>query len=348
MLKRFIGFYLAVIFMVSGTVDSAELTSMQLLYDYQWKPTPNSVSQFSISKGNLKQGWQHFHRATEYPFPDARYLSTLLRDSPELKNSILGFTTTKSLASDLQDAWVAFFRGEFQRAAQLGYQLGPIGHGVGFYSQVTYASRLESDEGIRHQLWEDVIERHEVAKHLTGYDSMTRFFAFFAMARLSEEIAAPIVLTRGYIGSMQVQLEELVALEPHNVFGLAARASMDAGIVRKMGKMMGRLTYGADESVVTEFYGRALAENKVIPNVHLEYAQSLLYMHGKKKLSEAIEHMSLASSVVPRYVMEALDVNHAKRLLGELLEIQSKNGYGLRDYVKRNTDKEKKYYFANM
>ena len=186
------------------------------------------------------------------------------------------------------------------------------------------------------------------AKHLTGYDTMTRFFAFFAMARLSEEIAAPLVLTRGYIGSMQSQLEELIALEPKNVFGLAARASMDAGIVRKMGKMMGRLTYGADEQVVEDFYGRALAENKVIPNVHLEYAQSLLYMNGKKKLDQAIEHMTLASSVVPQYVMEALDVNHAKRLLGDLLEIQAKNGYGLRDYVKRNTDKEKKYYFANM
>lgn len=347
MLTRFVGLYLLAVFGVTG-VNASELTSHQLLFDYQWKSTPESVSQFSVSKANLKQSWPNFHRATEYPFPDARYLSSLFRNSSDLKQSIPSFTTTKSLASDLQSAWIAFFRGEFQKAAQQGYALGPIGHGVAYYSQVTYASRLESDETIRHQLWEDVINRHEKAKQLTGYDAMTRFFAFFAMARLSEEIAAPLVLTRGYIGSMQSQLEELIALEPKNVFGLAARASMDAGIVRKMGKMMGRLTYGADEQVVEDFYGRALAENKVIPNVHLEYAQSLLYMHGKKKLDQAIEHMTLASSVVPQYVMEALDVNHAKRLLGDLLEIQAKNGYGLRDYVKRNTDKEKKYYFANM
>jgi len=348
MLNRFIGLYALWFGLLSISSHSAELTPQQLLFDYQWKMAPKAVSAFAISKGNLKQNWQHFHRATDYPFPDASYLLSLFKSNPELKQSIPNFTTTKTLSSDLQTAWIAFFRGEFQKAAQKGYALGPIGHGVAFYSQVTYASRLESDEGIRHQLWADVINRHEKAKFLTGYDAMTRFFAFFAMARLSEEIAAPLVLTRGYIGSMQSQLEELIALEPKNVFGLAARASMDAGIVRKMGKMMGRLTYGSDEQVVKDFYDRALAENKVIPNVHLEYAQSLLYMHGKKKLGQAIEHMTLASSVVPKYAMEALDVNHAKRLLGELLDIQSKNGYGLRDYVKRNTDKEKKYYFANM
>lgn len=330
------------------TANSSDLTSQQLLFDYHWKAAPKAVSQFAISKGNLKQQWAHFHRATKYPFPDARYLSSLFKANAELKSAIPKFRTTQSTAATLQSAWVAFFRGEFQKAAQLGYGLGPIGHGVAFYSQVTYASRLESDERIRHQLWEDVMQRHELSKSLTSYDAMTRFFAFFAMARLSEEIAAPLVLTRGYLGSMKTQLDELIALEPYNVFGLAARASMDAGIVRKMGKIMGRLTYGADAEVVSDFYSRALAENKLIPNVHLEYAQSLLYMHGKKKLEEAIKHMTLASSVVPQYTMEALDVNHAKRLLAELLEIQSKNGYGLRDYVKRNTDKEKKYYFANM
>ena len=167
MLARFIGLYLLAVFGVTG-VNASELTSHQLLFDYQWKSTPESVSQFSVSKANLKQSWPNFHRATEYPFPDARYLSSLFRNSPELKQSIPSFTTTKSLASDLQSAWIAFFRGEFQKAAQQGYALGPIGLGVAFYSQVTYASRLESDETIRHQLWEDVINRHEKSKAFNG------------------------------------------------------------------------------------------------------------------------------------------------------------------------------------
>ena len=348
MLNRLFSFYCLFACMLAPASISAELTSQQLLSEYQWKATPALVAQIPVSNDSLKQNWVHYHRTTDYPFPDGSYLLKLFNANPNLKSSVKNFTTTKALASQLQAAWLTFFRGDFQKAAQLGYELGPIGHGVAFYSQVTYASRLEPDQEIRHQLWEDVINRHEANKALTGYDSMTRFFAFFAMARLSEEIAAPLVLTRGYISNMKMQLDELIAMEPHNVFGLAARASMDAGIVRKMGKMMGRLTYGADEEVVAEFYGRALAQGKRIPNVHLEYAQSLLYMHGKKKLDLAIEHMSLASSVKPMYAMEGLDVSHAKRLLVELLEIQSKNGYGLRKYVKRNTGHEKKYYFAYM
>ena len=120
---------------------------------------------------------------------------------------------------------------------------------------------------------------------------------------------------------------------------------MDAGIVRKLGKFMGGITYGADDAVVKEFYDKALKQNKVIPNVHLEYAQSLLYIQGKAALPEALKHMEIASEVRPKYAMEELDVRHAKKLLNELIDINSKGGYGLKDYVRRNTDKEKKYYF---
>ncbi len=133
------------------------------------------------------------------------------------------YKSVNKATSILQMAWIAFFEGNFQKATQLGYSLGPLGHGVAFYAQVTYASRLENDIEKRHALWDDVLSRHKAHHSLTQFDVMTRFFAFFAMARLSEEIAAPLVLTRGYIGSMQKDLLELNALDPNNIFVLAAQ-----------------------------------------------------------------------------------------------------------------------------
>lgn len=310
----------------------------------QWSKLPFSAS-YGISLKNLPKHWDYFHRATDYPFPDAAFITQLLSKNTQLQSAIPNFVSEQDTSEKLQRAWLLFFNGDFQGAAIKGYELGPIGHGVAFYSQVTYASRLEASLAKRHELWEDVLDRHEQFLNLTGYDAMTRFFAFFARARLSEEISSPEVVLRGLVSDMQKELSELNALEPGNVFALAARASMDAGIVRKLGSTVGRITYGADSSVVKEFYDKALAKNKLIPNVHLEYAQSLLYIEGKDALPEALKHMEIASNITPRYAMEELDVRHAKKLLNELIDIHSKGGYGLKDYVRRNTDKEKKYYF---
>ena len=315
------------------------------IFQKNWHSFPLDNNTFQLTTKSLKQNWQYFHRATQYPFPDAHYVAGLLRQNPKLKEAMPRYRSINQLTGTLQKAWIAFFEGRFQKAAELGYSLGPIGHGVAFYAQVTYASRLEPDIERRHVLWNDVLERHEKYNELTQHDVMTRFFAFFAMARLSEEIAAPLVLTRGYIGTMQKELQELSALDPNNIFALAARGSMDAGIVRKLGKLMGRLTYGASEEIVEEYYDKAIKQNKVIPNVQLEYAQSLLYMYGKKELPRALKHMRIASQVTPKYAMEAMDVFHAKKLLKELNVIEQNKGYGLRDYVKRNTDIKNKYYF---
>ncbi len=120
---------------------------------------------------------------------------------------------------------------------------------------------------------------------------------------------------------------------------------MESGIVRKLGKLMGRLTYDVREEVVEEYDHKAIVQNKKNPNVHLEYSQSLLYMNGKKELKRAIHHMRVASQIAPMYAMEALDVLQAKKLLKELNTISINKGYGLRDYVKRNTDINKKYIF---
>ena len=316
-----------------------------LIYKDQWREYPFDNQVFQLTRIELKKNWQTFHRAPDYPFPNVAYVSNLLRNNEKLAASIPSEWSLNQVVTTLQNAWIAFFVGDFQQATQLGYSLGPIGHGVAFYSQTTYASRLEPDADKRHALWEDVLNRHAAAKDFTRYDSMTRFFAFFSMARLSEEISAPIVLARNYVGKMQQALIELNIDDPQNVFVLAAQGSMDAGIVRKLGKLMGQLTYGANPEAVEEYYQKVTVLDKKIPNVQLEYAQSLLYMYGKKQLKRAMTHMRNASEVQPAFAMEALDVLQAKKLLAELTAINNKNGYGLRAYVKRNTDMEKKYYF---
>lgn len=328
--------------MFSAAVSAEEFNDP--VNDFSWQPFPYSSEPYQYSDESLQENWYWLTRATDYPFPDATYLTTVLDGNAELKLATPTFESVEQLATDLQNAWKAFFRGDFQAAAQQGYDLGPLGHGVAFYSQATYGLRLEDDKAKRHALWEDIIERHEKNQQLTSHDIMARYFAFYAMARLSEEISAPVVLTRGYMDTMSEELAAMIKAEPYNVFVLAAKGSMDAGIVRKMGSFMGRMAYGADDDIVENYYSAALAQNRRIANVHLEAALSLLYIHKRKALDRALKQMRIAAEIKPLSAMEALDGFHARQQLKELQSIKDKNGIGLRDYIKRGTEAGKTYY----
>jgi len=311
---------------------------------FEWQPFPYESTPYEYTDEQLEENWFMLHRSTNYPYPDSSYLGTILEKNAELRLATPEFESVEQLANDLRSAWKAFFKGNFQQAAQLGYQLGPLGHGVAFYSQATYGLRLEDDKDKRHALWEDIIERYENSSKLTQHDIMTRYFAFYAMARLSEEIPAPVVLTRGYMDTMTKELNAMIKDEPFNVFVIAAKGSMDAGIVRKMGSFMGKMAYGASDEIVENYYASALGQNRLIANVHLEAAQSFLYIHKKKALDRALNEMRTAASIEPLSAMEKLDSFHAKKLLKELEEIKAKNGVGLRDYIKRGTEAGKTYY----
>lgn len=312
--------------------------------DFKWQEFPYDSKQFEYKGNSLEENWFSLNRSTDYPFPDAHYLSEVLKSNSELKLATPEFSSVEQLSKDLQQAWREFFKGNYQQASKLGYKLGPIGHGVAFYSQATYALRLEDNKDKRHALWEDIIDRYEKTSSLTKHDIMARYFAFYSMARLSEEISAPVVLTRGYMDTMGDELAAMIKAEPYNVFVLAAKGSMDAGIVRKMGGLMGKIAYGASDEIVENYYAAALGQNRLIANVHLEAAQSFLYIHKKKALDRALEQMRIAASIEPISAMEALDSFHAKKLLKELEEIKTKNGVGLRDYIKRGTEAGKTYY----
>ena len=311
---------------------------------FEWQAFPYEQAPYDYAGERLNEYWFQLNRATDYPFPNADYLSAVLSSNSELRLATPEFESVEQLAEKLQQAWREFYKGNFQAAARQGYAIGPLGHGVAFYSQATYGLRLENDKDKRHALWEDIIARHEKTAALTQHDIMARYFAFYAMARLSEEISSPTVLSRGYMDTMTSELNTMAEAEPYNVFVLAAKGSMDAGIVRKMGHFMGRMAYGADDQVVENYYNAALAQNRLIANVHLEAAQSLLYIYKQKALDRALEQMRIAAGIAPISAMEALDSFHAKKLLKELEEIKQDNGIGLRDYIKRGTESGKNYY----
>ena len=74
----------------------------------------------------------------------------------------------------------------------------------------------------------------------------------------------------------------------------------------------GGLTYGAKKEAGEEHFRKALKLAPDSPIAHIEFANGLVMMHGKKALEEAAALYAKAAALEPRDAMEKLDVEAAK------------------------------------
>jgi cytochrome c-type biogenesis protein CcmH/NrfG len=75
---------------------------------------------------------------------------------------------------------------------------------------------------------------------------------------------------------------------------------------------VGGLTYGAKRETGEEHYRKALKLTPDSPIAHIEMANGLVMMHGRKMIDEAGKLYAKAAAIKPRDAMERLDVEAAK------------------------------------
>ncbi|HAV68626.1 MAG TPA: hypothetical protein DC473_07030, partial [Alcanivorax sp.] len=140
----------------------------------------------------------------------------------------------------------------------------------------------------------------------------------YAIARIAEESPVPIIVARRYISKIKNNAERVLEIMPDHPLGHAFLAGVDAGIMRRVGKFTGRMTYGARTTTVQDSFDEALTLAPDIPIVHYEYANALIYMNRKRDLNEAISHLETAMQLKPQFSMDALDVMYSYQRLREV------------------------------
>jgi hypothetical protein len=83
-----------------------------------------------------------------------------------------------------------------------------------------------------------------------------------------------------------------------------------AEIIDKVGALVGGLTYGANKDKGEEHFRKALKLVPDSPIAHIEMANGMVMMHGKKMVAERL--YSRAAELEPRDAMEKLDVESAR------------------------------------
>ena len=288
-----------------------------------WKPFPYDQNAFDYSGDKLRAAWPRLTRGFGgYPFPDAAWVTKMAAAHPDAVAKTVangsGFSgkpeEAQAYAEKLQDVWRKVFRGDFAQAKQDGLALGVGGQVPAMFAQVLYAMFL-APASEKQQLLEEVISYTDQAGPLLNADPIAQFGRAYAKARLAEELPVPVVLKRGYTSEIPKELDAILAQRPNQPFALALYGGYEAGVIRKVGKLVGRMTYGVSADQMEQYFARSFRASDDLPIGHYEYANALGYVYGDDQQEKALEQLKKAVAIKPINAMEALEVAHAQQLL---------------------------------
>ena len=102
---------------------------------------------------------------------------------------------------------------------------------------------------------------------------------------------------------------------PRQPFALALYGGYEAGVIRKVGKLVGKMTYGVSSDKMEQYFTRSFSAKDDLPIGHYEYANALVYVYGEDEEQKVLDHLKKAVAIKPINAMEALEVAHAQALL---------------------------------
>jgi tetratricopeptide (TPR) repeat protein len=251
----------------------------------KWIPFPHPAREFTYAGEQLKKSWDKLHRGDREPYPK----------DPEV-----------------QEAWRLFHQGKFAEAMAAGIEAGTAGTTVANKAQAIYANGVETKEAARIVHFEEVMKRAEVQAREQPGNANAHYLYAYAAGRYSQRISVAKALAQGYGGKIRAALETALKLQPAHAEAHVAMGAYHAEIIDKIGALVGGLTYGAKRESGEEHYRKALKLTPDSPIAHIEMANGLVMMHGRKMVGEAGKLYAKAAAIKPRDAMEKLDVEAAR------------------------------------
>ena len=274
----------------------------------KWAAFPHPDKTFDYSGDTLEKHWSKLHAGDQEPFPDEAAISKLIKGNSKLGKA----ADAGKIATQLQDGWRAFHRGDFQQAFDVGDDIGTLGTALACKSMGIHASYLIDDDKEKLRRLEAVAARAEAAQALLPKEASAHYVQAFSLGRYSQMISIAKALAQGLAGKVRVSLDATLKLSPKHAEAHTAMAVYHAEIVSKVGGMLAGLTYGAKAATAEEHMKTALKLTPDSAIAHIEHGNILMLLYGAKKEDEAAACYAKAIKMKPRDAMEALDIAYAK------------------------------------
>jgi len=255
-----------------------------------WAPFPYPAAGFLHTRESLKDAWRGLHAGDAEPWPR--------------KTGVI-------------DAWIAFHAGEFDRAETEGMAAGPAGQTVANKASCMHAVYLEASRTAKCDRLQAVAERCERQQAGEPDNPAAFYWHAYALGRYAQEISVIRALAQGIGGKVKASLEATLGLAPRHADAHVALGVYHAEIIDKTGSVLGRLSHGASRDDAIAHFMAALELNPRSAIARVEYARGLLMLDGHARQEEATALLRAAAAAEPRDATERLDVERARKELGE-------------------------------
>ena len=251
----------------------------------KWTAFPHADKAYAYTAATLKKSWDRLHRGDCEPFPkEAR----------------------------VQEAWIAYHAGEFEKAAELGLKAGAAGYNAANKAACIYANYLEKSAARKLKLFEEVAARCEGSQKKEPGNVNAYYLHAYALGRYSQGISVVKALSQGLGGKVKASLEQALELEPRHADAHIALGTYHAEIIDKVGSLIGGMTYGAKKETGIAHFEKALKLNPDSAVARIEYANGMIMLLGNNKMKDAEKLYRDAAKCKPMDAMERLDVELAK------------------------------------
>lgn len=273
----------------------------------KWNSFPHDNSDFLYKGSELKAAWDDLHAGDCVDYPGADWVAYQMDEYPDAGPAEFDGDVA-ALSALVQDVWRSFHSGDFEHATRLASQCGLLAHAASNKATGIYATYLQPAEKAQQALFLEAVERAEQAIEVLPDDPNSYYFHAFNLGRYSQSISITKALSQGIGGKIRTSLDNTLELQPKHAEAHTALGLYHAEIINKVGKMLGRMTYGASASEAIKHFEKALELNPESPIAHIEYANGLYLLQGDDEIDQVTELYVKATELPPRDAMEQLDI----------------------------------------
>jgi tetratricopeptide (TPR) repeat protein len=250
----------------------------------KWSAFPYA-GDYIFNATSVKKNWARLHAGDAEPLPkDVRVL----------------------------EAWALFHNGEFQKAMEMGLELGGAGLTVANKAACIYATYLEQKEKSRLDLYIEVARRASEQALADPLNFNAWYWQAYALGRYSQSISVAKALAQGLGSKVKEELETVIKLQPRHADAHIALGAFHADVIDKVGTLIGGMTYGAKKDMGLSLLQQALKLNFESALGMIEYANAMVMLDGDKMIQQATRLYQQAAQATPMDAMERLNVEMAK------------------------------------
>jgi hypothetical protein len=267
---------------------------------------------FTYPGAALKQHWRRLHAGDREPFPTAAVVKRLAGADPASTRTIDSSGGAAAVARALEAGWRAFHHGDYLPALRHGVALGALGVLLANKAAAMHTLYIEKSEHKRLAMLREAVERGEQAVRSLPEYANAHFALALVLGRYSQRISILEALAAGHAGRIREHLERTLALEPKHAEAHIALGLYHAELVKTLGSIAARLTYGASAETSLQHFRRAVKLAPGLVTTRVEFAHGLHLLGSSAHRDELAALGEQAGRQTPMDRTEQLDLERLR------------------------------------